>query len=219
MPPPRAIRVHVGDNEQPAFAFASARRDRIGRVGQPVERAFHPPLGHRLARMLARDQPHRRAALAHLDQVHVLPVERPAEHARAHAGRPRGARDQIVVPLHRIGREIGEPGAVAHRRMPDRQRCPVIARFGTAPRASIVRNARGIVPPTPWDRLLPRRCRSAASAGCPPPRSPGSETIAGTRTHDRARSPDPRRRPRRPDHDVAAIESGTDVNAHRCRGG
>ena len=53
----RAVRIHVGDDAERAFAAQQARH-RILFVGQFLERAFHPPFGHALAGMLAGIKPH-----------------------------------------------------------------------------------------------------------------------------------------------------------------
>ena len=85
----------------------------------------------------------------------------------------RGFRDEIVVPLHRIRCEIGEPGKARHAGIADGQRAAifgfVVTGFGTPPIVSILRNTGTVVGPATGigaffkvgdleDKLLPRPC-------------------------------------------------------------
>ena len=53
----RAVRVQVG-NDVEGRRSPERAGDRIVRVGQPVQRALHPPFGHRLAGVLAGVKPY-----------------------------------------------------------------------------------------------------------------------------------------------------------------
>ena len=68
-----------------AFAQQRLRRpDR--RIGQPFERAFHPPFGHRLARVLARIEPDLLGARADRQAIDRAGRRALAEFAVRHAG-------------------------------------------------------------------------------------------------------------------------------------
>jgi hypothetical protein len=87
--------------------------------------------------VLAGLQPHLQRAFAHLQAVYRLAIQAVAQAAIGNA-RPRGdARHEIVVALHRIGREIGEPQRIARRRVGDGQRAVgfggIPMRFGAGP--------------------------------------------------------------------------------------
>ena len=118
---PAAIRVHVrNDIEHGAFQQRAGRR--VRRVEQPVEEALDPPFGHGLAGMLARDHPKGRLALArlaNLQDVDILPVQRPARHLQRDQRRGQRIGHQIGVALHRIGREIGVIDRIRGRHMLD----------------------------------------------------------------------------------------------------
>ena len=111
----RAVGVHVGDDVEGAFAAQHAG-DRIVLVGQLLERAFHPPFGHRLAGMLAGVEPDVERAFADASGSRC-PARRGS--CRASGSRrpeaPAIVGDEIVVPLHRIRREIGDPDEVLRR--------------------------------------------------------------------------------------------------------
>jgi hypothetical protein len=93
--------------------LAQRVRGSIVQIGQLLERAFHPPFGHGLAGMLAGIEPDLLGAFAERQAVDRLAVERDAQLAVGDARLGGDAAHQIVVPLHRIGREIGEPDDVA----------------------------------------------------------------------------------------------------------
>src|SRR3546814_2354032 len=101
----RAVGIHVGDDVETALGEQRARV-RIGGVGELFERALHPPFGHRFARMLARIKPDLRVAAAHFEAVDRLAFEAGAEAAMSHALAFGGPGDEVVVALHRVGREI-----------------------------------------------------------------------------------------------------------------
>jgi hypothetical protein len=90
--------------------------------------------------------------------------------------RSRGLGDEVVVTLHRIGREIGEPGDFARRGVADGERTAVgilvEARFGAAPELAVFGDAGVVIGPAagigagvePGDHqleLAPRRARDA----------------------------------------------------------
>src|SRR3546814_10614825 len=56
------------------------RRGGVARIGEHLERAFHPPFGHALAGVLARVEPHLLRAGAGGEIVDRSPVERSEEH-------------------------------------------------------------------------------------------------------------------------------------------
>ncbi len=97
--------------------------------------------------MLAGIEPDLEFALADVEAVDLLPVERLAERFVGDAGHARDRRDQIMVPLHRIRREIGEPEIVALSLMADRQDLAVIAGLGQPPVLAILGPARRIARP------------------------------------------------------------------------
>ena len=70
-----AIGVHVRHHHQ-ICRGTQARGHRVGGIGQPVERALHPPAGHGLPRMLAADDPADRPAA--VEGAHRQRIERPA---------------------------------------------------------------------------------------------------------------------------------------------
>ena len=88
VPAARSVRVHVRDHAEGAFA-AQDPGDRIVLVGQFLERAFHPPFGHRLARVLAGVEPDGRRAFADSQAIHVLAVEALAQAAVTDPGQRR----------------------------------------------------------------------------------------------------------------------------------
>ena len=170
---PRTVGIAVR-HDMKAAAAAQFARDRIGGVGQPFQRAFHPPFGHRFARMLARIKPHARLAFAQIEAVERLPVQRGADLACGHALAFRRQRHQIVMPFHRIGGEIGEPRDIAGRGVADGQRAAILVLVeragGAHPIVAIFGNARVIVGPAggigavveagnPQRQVAPRRAR------------------------------------------------------------
>ena len=94
---------------------------RIGRIGQHFQRAFHPPFGHALARMLAGVEPDLFLAAAHFEAVDRLPLQAVAENADGYAFDCSGFRDQVVMAFHAIGSEIGKPDDIAACRVANRQ--------------------------------------------------------------------------------------------------
>ena len=184
VPAPRPVRVHVRDDAERAFAAKHAG-DRIVDVGQLFEGAFHPPFGHALARVLAGVEPDVEVALADGQAVDVLAVERLAERAIVDEGQRRVGRDQVVVPLHRIRREIGEPDAVGLGRQADGEDAIGIARLLDAQPFLAVGGNHGFVV---WPAV---RIGRAAAVQDPkldlavrPRRQGGSGTIGRSRTCD-----------------------------------
>src|SRR3546814_1531209 len=78
MPAKAAVRVHIGDDMETRLATEAAG-DRIGDIGQPLQRAFHPPFGHGLPRMLAGIEPDLQRAVADRQQVDVRSEEHTSE--------------------------------------------------------------------------------------------------------------------------------------------
>ena len=124
---------------------------RIGGVGQQLQRAFHPPFGHRFAGVLAGLQPDGQRAIAHGQAVDGPAIERCAQHAVAHARFFGNARDEVLVPLPRIGGEIGKPRQIAHGPIADGQRAAVfgrvIAAVGAAPEFPVLADRGAIAGP------------------------------------------------------------------------
>src|SRR5690606_22101153 len=106
---------------------------------------------HRFSRMLARIEPHRDFALAHDEAVDRPAVEAGAEAAVGDAFAGRGLGHEVVMPLERVGREIGEPGEVAGGRVADGQRAAVLVlvecRIGAAPPAAVLGHAGTVTEP------------------------------------------------------------------------
>ena len=100
--------------------LAQPPRDRIGIVEQPLERAFHPPFGHRLAGMLAGVEPDLQRPVADPEIIHLLAVERLAERAvldRRMRRRPR-RRGRGAAPSYRArNRRTRRCSTAASRRM------------------------------------------------------------------------------------------------------
>ncbi len=130
MATPRSVGVAIGYDMNAAF-FEQFARMRVAHVGEHVERALHPILGLSLARMLARIEPYLHITIAHFEAVDGLAFKAVAEAAIVHALALRRIGDQIVMALHRIRREIGDPDDVAGRRMTDGQ-CAAILILGVA---------------------------------------------------------------------------------------
>nr|GEU28368.1 hypothetical protein [Tanacetum cinerariifolium] len=116
----RAVRIHVGHDVEHA-ALQQLAGDRIGVVQQRVDQPFDEPLGHRFARVLARDEPDffRRFGLADDDQVHVAAIDRAAQ--VFHAGQRMLAHfaQQAQVALVRIRLEVRVIDAVGIGRVLD----------------------------------------------------------------------------------------------------
>ena len=103
------------------------------------------------ARKLKKSQSTVSIAIAHFEAIDRLAIQRGAEpdvidaFARCRLG------DQIVVPLHRIGREIGEPGQVAVGAVTDGQRAAILARViaavGAAPEIAVLAHRRAVAGP------------------------------------------------------------------------
>jgi len=98
----RAVGIAVGHHME-AAELAELAGMRIGRIGQHVERAFHPPFRHRFAGMLARDQPDLLLAFAEREAIDRLSIEARPQHAVGDAFAHARFGDEIVVPFHRIG--------------------------------------------------------------------------------------------------------------------
>jgi hypothetical protein len=108
VPATRPVRIHVGNDAERAF-LAQHASDRIVLVGQLFERAFHPPFGHRLAGVLASVEPNVERTLADLQAVDVLAIQALAERPITNAFKRGGLRHEVVMPLHRVRREICDP--------------------------------------------------------------------------------------------------------------
>ena len=147
---PRTIGVAVGHNMDAALGSERARH-RIGRVGQAFERTLDPPFGLGFARMLAGIEPNLQITLAHFEAVDRLPVQCGAEPDIVNAFTSSRLGDEIVVPLHREGREIGEPADGRSGQVADRQRAAVlvlvVARGGARPVIAIFRDAGVVIRP------------------------------------------------------------------------
>ena len=146
-----AVGIAIGHDMQPAF-FQQYARVRIAKVGEHIQRTFHPIFGLRFARMLARVQPDLRFAIPHRQAINGLPLKAVAQAPVANAFACCGVRNQIMVPFHAKGREIGEPDDVAGGRVANGKgaavRSFVIARIGAAPKITVFRNAGAIIWPT-----------------------------------------------------------------------
>ena len=150
MPPCRAVRVGIGHDVERALA-AQRPGVGVGRIGQHFQCPFHPPFGHGLAGVLAGDQPHRARPFAQCQAINRLAIKAGAKAAVRHAGPCGDAADQIVVRLHRIGREIGEPANVTAGAIADGQRAAIRARVpfavGAPPRGAVFADGGAIVWP------------------------------------------------------------------------
>ena len=80
--------------------------------------------------MLASVEPDVERPFADGQAVDVLPVEALAERAVLDPRKRGGLRDEVVVPLHRIWREIGDPDEVLRRRQLHRQNAVGVAGVG-----------------------------------------------------------------------------------------
>ena len=125
-------------------------RDRVLRVEQAFQRALHPPLRHRLARMLAAVEPHRLGAVADPQPVDRPVLRGPAQHVVARAGRG-GPGDQVVVHLGGVGRMISEPGRSGLQRVPDGQPAVGVVRFRLGPVQPVLADPRLV--PRPAERI------------------------------------------------------------------
>src|SRR5678815_187750 len=98
--------------------------------------------------MLAGIEPDRQVSLAKAEAVDVLPVQAFAQAAIFDAGKGRYRRHQVMVPLHRIGREIGNPDQVGFWHEFDGQDTVGIAGpLNAGPVLAVERNAGLIVGP------------------------------------------------------------------------
>src|SRR5690554_5970311 len=130
----RAIGVHVRHDMEPAF-LQQGTGVGISGIGEHFQRALHPPFGHAFAGMLARIEPDLRIALTHFDAVYRLPLKRIAQSAAGHALDRCHFRNQVMVTVDAVWREIGEPHDIAGGGVADGQ-CAlvlVIAAVGAAP--------------------------------------------------------------------------------------
>ena len=150
-----AIGVHVRHDVEGRL-LAQQPRHRIVRIGQSLQRTFHPPFGHALARMLAGIEPHGLGAIAHDQPVNRPAIKAVAQHVGAHAGLGGDAGDQVVVPLHGVGRKIGQPQLVNAGRHLDGERA--IGGFG-------IETGRRAPPGLPVHRHASAIARPAAGIG------------------------------------------------------
>jgi hypothetical protein len=107
----RSVGIHVGDDVEGGLR-PQASGNRVGLVEQPLERSFHPPLRHRLAGMLAGVEPDLERPVSDPEIIHLLAVQGPPKRAVAGGGMGGHRGDQVLMALHRIGCEIGEPHIV-----------------------------------------------------------------------------------------------------------
>ncbi len=128
-------------------ALAQRAGDGIIVIDEHLKRAFHPPLGHRFAGVLAGIEPDLLRAFADHEQIEILAVERLAEQLVTDAGHGGDPADQIMVPFHRIRCEIGEPQAVALGGQLDRQHAIGEAGGNPVPGFAIVGYADAIILP------------------------------------------------------------------------
>ena len=146
----RAIGVGIGDDVE-AAQLAKLARHRIGRIGQAIKRAFHPPFGHRFAGMLAGIKPHLLLALAQFKAIDRLAIKTMAQHPVRDAVCQGRSGDQIVMLLHRIGREIGEPGLIGAGSVAHGERAAllvlVIGTVGAAPELAVLAHCGAVIRP------------------------------------------------------------------------
>jgi hypothetical protein len=98
--------------------------------------------------MLTGIKPNRFHTRAYRQTVDRLPVERFSQFGHCHWRCSADARNQIVMPFHRIGSMIGEPHGALRRRMANRQYAVGIARVGLLPVETVVTESRAIIRPT-----------------------------------------------------------------------
>src|SRR3546814_19093724 len=126
--------------------------------------------------MLARIKPDLRVAAAHFEAVDRRAFEAGAEAAMSHALAFGGPGDEVVVALHRVEREIGDPQQRAFGMVAERQRASVrlgvIAGVAAEPVLAVVTCAGSIVGPDvgicrctkPRQRTFPRVTDPARTA-------------------------------------------------------
>ncbi len=150
MPTPRSVGVAIGDDMQAAF-FEQFAGMRIAVVSQHVERTFHPPLRLGFAGVLAGVEPDLHVAATHFEAVDRLAFEAVAEATVTDALTFGGIRDEVVVALHRVRREIGEPDDIAGGCVANCQRATVfrlvVSRISAAPIIAVFRHAGSVIGP------------------------------------------------------------------------
>src|SRR5690606_15218067 len=96
-------------------------------------------------------EPDRHVALSEDQAIDRPAVETMAEAAVGDAFAGRGLGHEVVMPLERVGREIGEPRQVSRGRMADGQRAAVLVlverRLGAAPPAAVLGDAGTVAGP------------------------------------------------------------------------
>ena len=142
----RPVRIHVR-NDVEGGLLAQTPGDGVGIVEQLLERAFHPPFGHRLTRMLTRVEPDLQRPGADLEIIQFLSVQRLSERAMLDRGMRGDRCDEIVVALHRVGREISEPDAVRRGRRADRQHAVLVGGVDPLPIIAVVAHAGAVAGP------------------------------------------------------------------------
>ena len=218
MAPARAIRVHVRHDVEAGGSTELARHG-IGGVHQPLQRALHPPFRHAFAGVLPGIEPDLARAFAQPDAIDWLPFDAVAQRLYPHTGAGADARHQVMVPLHRVGREIGAPQRIGFGRHMDAQRAAlglgIIAGVGAGPALAVCRDGGTVVWP---------------AAGVSAAGQPGDAQGAGlaTRAGEAEVEPlvevavlvlaDAQRDVLRPgaalDDDVAAVKGGGNGNRH-----
>jgi hypothetical protein len=146
VPADRAVGVHVGHAVEGAAAKERPGDGVVG-VDEALERTFHPPARHALARMLAAVKPDSERALPKRQAVDRLAVEALPQLAMPHVRQGRQLGNEVVVPLHRIGCEIGDPQEIGFRSDADREHTVGVGGIGERPRVTVMRNARLIAGP------------------------------------------------------------------------
>ncbi len=215
VPAARSVGIGIGHDMQ-RRCRSQPRRDRIGGIGQGLERAFHPPFGHRFAGMLPGVEPDLLRPGAGGQAVDRLSLDRMAQHAVRHMRCRRDPGDEIVMPLHRIGREVGEPRDIAVGAMPDRQRAaadrPVPLAVRAQPVLPVVRYRRAIAGPAAG---IGAAVETGDLQGEVAPRRAGNAEVEPLEELAVAVPPDGQHGLRPGDGDnlyVAAVEGGVDAN-------
>ncbi len=151
-----AVRIHVRDDVERHAIVELARHRIAGPVapsGQPLDQAFDEPLGHRLARMLARDDPYlllRRIVgfrRAERQQRHRTAFDRAAELDDARLRQLLDRAEKRRVTLFRVRFEIRVVDAVELGCMVDGHRLAVERRRHAEPVDPVVARHRVIVAP------------------------------------------------------------------------
>ena len=144
-----AVRVHVRHNVEHRF-LAQHAGDGVLVIQKPAEKAFHPPFGHGLAGVLAGGHPDGalgRVRLTDRQEINRLAVQGFADHLQRDLGMSLGPGDQVLVPLHGVGCEIGKPDGIRLRGVLQRQHAVGIIRVDTKPGLAVIGGAGAIAWP------------------------------------------------------------------------